>query len=67
MTNELQRGSVMSHVLYWRTTLTGEEVSRVCEEVVKTDGRGGRKEGVKKPAIMKKLGRDRSPCACMFD
>ena len=46
MTNELRRGSVMSHVLYWRTTLTGEEDSRVCEEVVETDGGGGRKEGV---------------------
>ena len=65
MTNELQRGSVISHVLYWRTTLTGEEDSRVCEEVVETDGGGGRKEGVKKAAIMKKFGRDQSPCACI--
>ena len=38
----------MSHVLYRRTTLTGEEDSRVCEEVEETDGGG--KEGVKKPA-----------------
>ena len=40
----------MSHVLYRRTTLTGEEDSRVCEEVEETDGGGGGKEGVKKPA-----------------
>ena len=39
----------MSHVLYRRTTLTGEEDSRVCEEVEETDGGGG-KEGVKKLA-----------------
>ena len=49
MTNELRRGSVMSHVLYRRTTLTGED-SRVCEEVEETDGGGGGKEGVKKAA-----------------
>ena len=34
-----------------RTTLTGEEDSRVCEEVEETDGGGGGgKEGVKKLA-----------------
>ena len=50
VTNELRRGSVMSHVLYRRTTLTGEEDSRVCEEVEETDV-GERKElGVKKAA-----------------
>ena len=52
MTNELRRGSVMSHALYQKTTLTGEEASRyrVCEEVEETDGGGGGKEGVKKAA-----------------
>ena len=54
VTNELRRGSVMSHVLYRRTTLTGEEDSRVCEEVhveeTQADGGGGGKEGVKKTA-----------------
>ena len=42
----------MSHVLYRRTTLTGEEDNRVCEEVhvEETDGGGGGKEGVKKAA-----------------
>ena len=50
--NELRRGSVMSHVLYLRTTLTGEEDSSVCEGVEETDGGGGGggKEGVKKAA-----------------
>ena len=40
----------MSHVLYQRTTLTGEEDSKVCEEVEETDGGGGGKEGVKQAA-----------------
>ena len=44
VTNELRQGSVMSHILYRRTTLTGEEDSRVCEEVEETDGGGGGKE-----------------------
>ena len=34
----------MSHVLYQRTTLTGKEDSRVCEEVEETDGGGGKEE-----------------------
>lgn len=51
----------MSHVLHWKTTLTREEDSRVCEKVEETDGvRGGGEgmDGVKKAAIMKKLGRE---------
>ena len=41
--------------------LTGEEDSRVCEEVVETNVReegGGEKDGVKKPAIQQAIGRD---------
>ena len=51
----------MNHVLHWKTTLTREEDSRVCEKVEETDGvRGGGEgmDGVKKAAIMKKLGRE---------
>ena len=37
--------------MYQRTMLTGEEASKVCEELEETDGGGGEgKEGVKKAA-----------------
>ena len=43
---DLRRGSVMSHVLYRRTTLTGDDDSRDCEEVEETDKPAVAEEGM---------------------